>query len=83
MLFLKHTNPNYLLKLFKSIEDIIPESNLIIDNNGLNIKCMDDSHTCLLNIFIDCEDCPTIQTLPNDNLYCVIGGVINIYGGTI
>lgn len=55
MLEFTHSNPNYLLHLFKSIEDIIPETSFIIDSNGLNIKSMDESHTCLLDILINKE----------------------------
>lgn len=53
MLEFTHSNPNYLLHLFKSIEDIIPETCFVIDSEGLNIKSMDESHTCLLDIIIN------------------------------
>ena len=57
MIFLaKHLNPDFLLKYFKSIEEIIDILTIIIDINGLSIQTMDNSHISVIDSFIDREE---------------------------
>ena len=54
MIFLaKHSNPDFLLKYFKSIEEIVDILTIVIDKNGLSIQTMDSSHISVIDSFID------------------------------
>ena len=73
MIFLaKHLNPDFLLKYFKSIEEIIDILTIIIDKNGLSIQTMDNSHISVIDSFIDKEEFSSYNYTAN-NKTIIIG----------
>ena len=61
------SKPDYLLRYFKTIEEIVGEVNLIIKNGGIYIKGMDSSHVSLLDCFIDSSDFTNYSFTSNQN----------------
>ena len=69
----KHLNPSFLLKFFRSIEDITDLLSLIINPEGIFIKTMDSSHISFIDSFLDSSEFSSYTY--NSNLNSLVIGV--------